>query len=58
MQKYHLDTTKTKLRGPTQEQIVTCNQWAATAFDKFQSGSKAEIDFSIDGTDPQKHQKG
>lgn len=49
MQKYHLDTTKTKLRGPTQEQIVTCNQWAATAFDKFQSGSKAEIDFSIDG---------
>lgn len=50
MQKYHLDITKTKLRGPTQEQIVTCNQWAATAFDIFHSDSKAEIEFSIDGS--------
>lgn len=50
MEQYHLDLIKTKLKGPTQEQIVTCNQWAATAFDKFHSDSKTEIVFSIDGT--------
>jgi hypothetical protein len=50
MEKYHLDLTKQKLSGPTIEQIVTHNQWAATAFDKFHSDSKAVIEFSIDGT--------
>ncbi len=50
MEQYHLDLIKTKLKGPTQEQIITCNQWAATAFDKFHSDSKAEIIFNIDGT--------
>lgn len=49
MNGFHLDLTKTKLKGPTQEQIVTCNQWAATALDKFHSQSKAEIEFIIDG---------
>ncbi len=50
MTTYHLDATKAKLSGPTQEQIITCNQWAATAFDRYHSGSKAEIGFDIDGT--------
>lgn len=50
MERLHLDLTKNKLKGPTQEQIITCNQWAATAFDKFHSDSNAEIEFSIDGT--------
>lgn len=50
MEQYHLDVTKLNLKGPTLEQIVTCNQWAATVFDKFHSDSKAEIEFSIDGT--------
>jgi hypothetical protein len=49
MERLHLDLTKTKLKGPTQGQIVTCNQWAATAFDKFHTDSNAEIEFIIDG---------
>ena len=49
MEQYHLDATKAKLSGPTQEQIISCNQWAATAFDRFHAGSKAEIGFDIDG---------
>jgi len=51
MEKYHLDTTKVKLKGPTQEQIITYNQWAATALDKYHSNSIAEIEFSIDGAE-------
>ena len=39
MERLHLDLTKHKLKGPTQEQIVTCNQWAATALDRFHSNS-------------------
>lgn len=50
MERFHLDLTKIKLKGPTQEQIVTCNQWAATALDKFHSESNTEIEFNIDGT--------
>jgi hypothetical protein len=49
MIKYHLDLTNSKLRGPTPEQIIVHNQWAATAFDKFHNDSKAEIEFDIDG---------
>lgn len=50
MERLHLDLTKNKLKGPTQEQIVVCNQWAATAFDKYHTNSNAEIEFNIDGT--------
>ena len=50
MQQLHLDLTKIKLKGPTQEQIITCNQWAAIAFDKFHSESTAEIEFNIKRT--------
>lgn len=50
MENYHLDLTKGKLNGPTSEQIGTCNQWAATAFDRYHTNSKAVIEFNIDGT--------
>lgn len=50
MNQYHLDGTRTKLKGPTDAQIVTCNQWAATALDKFHLNSEAEIILDIDGT--------
>lgn len=49
MEEYHLDLTKTKLSGPTQEQITVHNQWAAVAFDKFHQGSTAIIEFNIEG---------
>lgn len=50
MEQYHLDKTKAKLKGPTQEQIISCNQWAATALDRYHNDSKAEISFVVDGT--------
>ncbi|PVD54250.1 hypothetical protein DC498_02395 [Terrimonas sp.] len=49
MNQYHLDITITKLKGPTEAQIITCNQWAATGLDKFHVNSEAEIEFEIDG---------
>jgi hypothetical protein len=49
MQKYHLDLTKNKLAGPTIAQIESCNQWAATALDKFHNNSEAEMEYEIDG---------
>lgn len=50
MKEYHLDLTKGKLTGPTSAQIVSNNQWAATALNRYHANSKAEIEFSIDGT--------
>lgn len=49
MNQYHLDITKTKLKGPTDAQIITCNQWAATGLDIFHVNSEATIEFTIDG---------
>jgi len=49
MNNYHLDITKTKLKGPTIAQIETCNQWAATALNKYHKNSTTEIIFEIDG---------
>src|SRR5258706_3431594 len=49
MNSYHLDITKEKLKGPTIDQIVVHNQWAATALDKYHQGSKAIIEFEIEG---------
>lgn len=49
MNQYHLDTTKTKLKGPTTAQIETCNQWAATALDRYHLNSEAGIIFDIHG---------
>jgi len=49
MTQYNLDITKTKLTGPTNAQIESCNQWAATALDKFHPNSEADIVFDIHG---------
>jgi hypothetical protein len=50
MQLYHLDMTLNALTGPTQEQIVVQNQWAATALDCYHSNSKVLIELDIDGS--------
>jgi hypothetical protein len=46
---YDLSETGTALLGPTPDQIVVFNQWAATALDRFHDGSKASFEFTIDG---------
>ena len=46
---YHLKLTTTKLAGPTTAQIESCNQWAATALDKFHNNSETNISFDIEG---------
>jgi len=49
MNEYHLNQTLSNLRGPTKEQIIVNNQWAAVAFNKFHQNSKTKISISIDG---------
>lgn len=50
MEEFHLDITKSILKGPTEAQITSNNQWAATAFDGYHKNSKAEIEFDIEGS--------
>lgn len=45
---YHLNETIDLLQGPSKEQIVVFNQWAATAFNKFHDNSSALIELVID----------
>ena len=49
MENFHLDQTLEKLKGPTKEQIICQNQWAAVALDKYHKDSHAVIEFLIDG---------
>jgi len=49
MESFHLDLTQSKLKGPTKEQIIVHNQWAASALDIYHEGSKAVIEFDIEG---------
>lgn len=49
MDSYNLNQTVKKLKGPTTEQLVCQNQWAAVALDKFHKDSNTEIEFAIDG---------
>jgi len=49
MDVYDINQTVEKLKGPTREQIIVHNQWAAVAFDKFHQDSNAVIEFTIDG---------
>jgi hypothetical protein len=49
MSSYHLNQTLDKLKGPSSQQIIVNNQWAAAAFDMFHNKSKAKIIFEIDG---------
>ncbi len=43
MKVYSLSETVDKLKGPTREQIIVGNQWAAVALNKFHNASKANI---------------
>ena len=48
MNKYNLNQTLISLTGPSKEQIIVGNQWAAVALDKFHINSTAKINFLID----------
>jgi len=48
MNEYHLNQTINNLEGPSREQIVVGNQWAAVALDKFHKDSEAKIALTID----------
>ncbi|MFA6924826.1 MAG: hypothetical protein WC223_11310 [Bacteroidales bacterium] len=48
MENYNLSQTIDNLRGPTKEQIIVQNQWAAVALDKYHNESTTTIEFSID----------
>jgi len=43
MKKHNLSETVDELKGPTKEQIIVGNQWAAVALDKFHLDSTAKI---------------
>jgi hypothetical protein len=43
MKSHNLKETIQQLKGPTKEQIIVGNQWAAVALDKFHINSKAKI---------------
>ena len=45
----HLNETVAKLQGPTREQIVAGNQWAATALGHYHKGGTAVFEFYLDG---------
>lgn len=49
MEEYHLNQTA-KLSGPTKEQIIVQNQWAAVALDRYHVASKTQIEFTLEGT--------
>jgi hypothetical protein len=43
MKSHSLSETVELLKGPTKEQMIVGNQWAAVALDKFHNNSKAKI---------------
>ncbi len=51
MEEYSLNQTLDNLKGPTLEQIVFHNQWAAVAFDRFHLNSQSSIKFILDGVE-------
>jgi hypothetical protein len=53
MEDHDLIQTRKKLKGPTPEQIIFHNQWAAVAFDRFHTNSQAVLNLSIDGSEQQ-----
>ncbi len=48
MKEYNLGETVQKLKGPSKEQIIVGNQWAAVALNKFHNNSKAKIKIVIE----------
>src|ERR1700704_1553721 len=51
LQSYHLDDTLDSLNGPTKNQIIVWNQWAATALNLYHKNSQSNIEFILDGID-------
>lgn len=51
MKSHSLQETVEKLKGPSKEQIIVGNQWAAVALDKFHSSSKAKIKVTNEKTE-------
>lgn len=49
MQELHLSLTKERLKGPSPEQIIFNNQWAAVALDRYHTESTASLNLEIDG---------
>jgi hypothetical protein len=46
---HHLDETVKELKGPSREQLIVWNQWAAVALNKFFQNSSAHFYFVTDG---------
>lgn len=44
-----LEHTVKKLKGPSQEQIITCNQWAIVALERYHSNEMVAFEFEVDG---------
>jgi hypothetical protein len=49
MQPIQLNETANRLQGPTREQILVGNQWAATALDLYHTGGETVFEFDLDG---------
>lgn len=45
----HLNETVVRLQGPTREQILVGNQWAAVALGRFHTGGTVIFEFELDG---------
>lgn len=45
----NLAATVNKLKGPTKEQIITCNQWAIVALERYHKNGMAAFEFDVDG---------
>lgn len=46
---YHLNDVIGKIQGPTKEQIIVFNQWAAVALNNYHTNSNTEFEFLLDG---------
>ncbi|WP_315822159.1 hypothetical protein [Paraflavitalea speifideaquila] len=44
-----INLTLKKLKGPTQEQIITFNQWAIVALERYHPNETAAFEFEVDG---------
>jgi hypothetical protein len=49
MMPIHLNATVERLQGPTPEQILVGNQWAAVALGRYHTGGSAIFEFELDG---------
>lgn len=45
----NLEQTVKRLKGPSHEQIMTCNQWAIVALERYHSNGMVPFEFEVDG---------